>query len=222
MGGDFTTTALPEEFSLAAQFVQSLSLPWIAIPGNHDHYTKQSLRQKRFYRYFANEPPSWGSLARERLEVHPLCDKWWVIALDTAMPTSLSSSQGTFPLSLETSLQNALSWIPSTDKILLFNHYPFFLHDAPHRTLQGGERLEAILRSDRRILLYLQGHTHRHTIADLQEEGLPILLDSGSCSQGPRATFHLLDLEETRCKVTLYRWNREWYPDREEAFSWKR
>src|SRR3989344_9440842 len=42
LGGDFTTTSLPEEFQKANAFVSKLSQPWIAIPGNHDHYTHRS------------------------------------------------------------------------------------------------------------------------------------------------------------------------------------
>src|SRR3989344_4054064 len=58
LGGDFTTTALPEEYQKAKDFVGALPTPWIAIPGNHDHYTAGAYKQKRFYQSLANPSPS--------------------------------------------------------------------------------------------------------------------------------------------------------------------
>ncbi len=54
MGGDFSTTALPEEFEKAKRLVDQIEQPWIAVPGNHDRYTKKSCQERHFYRYFAH------------------------------------------------------------------------------------------------------------------------------------------------------------------------
>src|SRR5215510_5762015 len=54
LGGDLTTTALKEEYKKAKNFVSKISQDWIAIPGNHDHYTYKSWRKKDFYRHFSN------------------------------------------------------------------------------------------------------------------------------------------------------------------------
>src|SRR3989338_3797873 len=35
-GGDFSSSSMPEEFSIAKKLVEKISIPWIAIPGNHD------------------------------------------------------------------------------------------------------------------------------------------------------------------------------------------
>ncbi len=222
LGGDFTTTAMPEEFEQAAAFVAQLKQPWIAIPGNHDHYTYRSYRKKLYYKYFSNRPAEHFSMSRDGVEGHKISPGRWVIALDTALPTQPASSKGLFSEKTEAKLEELLTVIPREDQIFLFNHYPFFQNDVPSHNLERGEVLEQIIRRDRRICLYLHGHTHRHIIADLQVSGLPIVLDSGSCAQGPKGAWNLIDIENKGCTITAYRWNQHWYPLRTEVFSWNR
>lgn len=228
LGGDFSTTALKEEFEKGRRFVQKIKQPWIAIPGNHDHYTKWSYRRKHFYRYFPNKRPAvthpveFFTLKDHKIEAHPIGSGWWVIALDTALPTHLYSSEGLFSEKLEAHLNEVLGLIPATDSILLLNHYPFFRNDAPRRNLKRAESLQRILERDPRIRLYLHGHTHRHTVADLQESQLPILLDSGSCAQGRKGAWNLIDMSADGCTISTYRWDHNWTKTRTEEFSWKR
>ena len=225
LGGDFSTTALPEEFQKGARFVGQMKQPWIAIPGNHDHYTRRSYREKRVYRYFANNReralPSL-SLEKDQIEAHPIGEGWWVIALDTTLPTGFSSSQGLFPERLERRLEEALLLLPKKASVLLFNHYPFFQNDLQRRNLIRGEALEQLVRRHPQIRLYLHGHTHRHTVADLQVSGLPIVLDSGSCAQGRKGAWNLIDLTADCCTVSTYRWDHRWTKTHTEAFPWTR
>jgi hypothetical protein len=105
----------------------------------------------------------------------------------------------------------------------MLNHYPFFDHDDPTRSLTRGDALMARLRDDPRICLYLHGHTHRHIIADVQPSGLPIVLDSGSVAHQGRASWHLIDLDETGCLVTAYRWQEErWQATEPRRLLWNR
>lgn len=228
LGGDFSTTAMKEEFQQAKRFVEKLSSPWIAIPGNHDHYTKRSYRKKHFYRYFTNErerihhPTDFFTLAKHGIEAHALPQGWWVIALDTAQATHLYSSQGHFSERQEGFLKEILKSIPPEAPILLLNHYPFLLNDEPRRNLIRAEALQKCLEETPRIRLYLHGHTHRHTVADLQSNRLPLVLDSGSCSQGKKAAWNLIDLSPEGCSVATYRWNEKWQKTKTETFSWTR
>lgn len=222
LGGDFTTTSLHEEFRQAAAFVAKLMQPWIAIPGNHDHYTYRSYRKKFFYHYFSNRTAEYFSLASDGIEGHRMAPGWWLVALDTSRPTHLASSEGLLSERLEAKLEELLHRLPKNESVLLLNHYPFFQNDEPKRNLERGEALEKLIRHNPQIRLYLHGHTHRHIIADLQEDGLPIVLDSGSCAQGPKGAWNLLDLDEKGCKVSTYRWNQGWYRSRTDEFLWKR
>lgn len=215
LGGDFTTTALPKEFRTAKEWTSQILQPWIAIPGNHDYYTYRSYRLKRYYRYFPNP-----SLEQQRLSIHPLSSEWTLIALDTARPTPPQSSQGIFSEQLEKKLETALKEIDTS--ILLFNHYPFFQNDLPQRSLERGEALETLLKHHPKVRLYLHGHTHRHTIADLQPGNFPVILDSGSAAQGIKGSWNLIDLKTEGCTITGYRWDQKWHQLPKEEIQWKR
>lgn len=228
LGGDFTTTALLEEFEKGVQFVKQIKQPWIAIPGNHDHYTYRSYRNKHFYRYFSNQrkpvthPVEFFTLKEHGIEAHRLGPEWWLIALDSSRATNPYSSEGLISEQLEAYLEEVLQRLPPNAPILLLNHYPFFQNDQPRRNLERGDALQELLKRHPRIRLYLHGHTHRHTVADLQPSNLPIILDSGSCAQGKKGSWNLLDLTSTGCTISTYRWDHHWTKTRTETFAWTR
>jgi len=222
LGGDFTTTALSSEFEIAEQFIKKIKQPWIAIPGNHDHYTKRAYRTHRYYNYFSNSTPEGPyRLAEHGLEIHILSPEWTLIAMDTAHATSLISSAGLLSLQLETHLEKALQSISSST--LLFNHYPFLSNnDKPRHSLQRGEALEKLLTRHPKVRLYLHGHTHHRAIADLQPSNLPVVLDSGSAAQSHDGSWNLIDLGSSGCTVTGYRFNAEWTPFQTQEIIWTR
>lgn len=224
LGGDFTTTSLKEEFVKATQFVEKIKQPWLAIPGNHDHYTRKSFREKLYYRYLTNRKrPSLEifTLKDDGLEAHRVGDGWWVVALDTSRATGPTSSRGLFSEELEGRLEKALLAIPKTESVILMNHYPFFQHDLPSRTLERGDALERLLKRHPEVKMYLHGHTHRHTLANLQANRLPLILDSGSCAQTKKATWNLIDIEEDGCSVHVYGWEEGWKKQKTEKVLWK-
>lgn len=228
LGGDFTSTAVKEEYVLARQFVSKISQPWIAIPGNHDHYTYWSFKKKRFYRYFSNPPKpiscsaDFFTLKDQGIEAHQISFEEWIVALDTARATNPYSSRGIFSTKLEAYLKEILQLIPEDAHITVLNHYPFFQNDETRRTLERGEALMELIQKDKRIQLYLHGHTHRHTIADLQPNNLPVILDSGSCAKKNKGTWNLIDLQPNGCEISVYTWNKAWQKTRTEIFEWTR
>jgi len=228
LGGDFSTTAMKEEFIKAKEWVDQIEVPWIAIPGNHDCYTKKSCRAKDFYRYLPNRratlqyPVEFFTLKDHRIEAHKLQEGWWLIALDTALATRFYSSEGLFTEQLENYLGEVLRLIPGNDSVILLNHYPFLQNDVPKHSMIRGENLQRILEKNPQIRMYLHGHTHRHTIADLQINNLPIVLDSGSSAQGKQGSWNLIDIDEKGCRVSTYRWDDKWRQTKQQEFQWMR
>lgn len=228
MGGDFSTTAMLEEFERAKELVDQIKQPWFAVPGNHDRYTRRSCKGLHFYRYFAHkrdqvqEPVDFFTLKDHRIEVHRLSPDWRLITLDTAIATNPYSSQGIFSEKLESYLEEVLELIPKHESILMMNHFPFFQNDTARHNLVRGEALQKILEKNPRIRIYMHGHTHRHTVADLQISNLPIVLDSGSCAQGRKGAWNLIDLHSKGCTVSTYRWDHRWTKTRTEEFVWQR
>jgi len=227
--GDLTSTSLPKEFEMAQEFFNQFKQPKIFIPGNHDQYTHGSQREMRFYRFFQNSqspiqhPTQFFSLSKHRIEVIPLQPSWWCIALDTALPTSLTSSNGLFSATLEKYLEEALRSLPKEDHIIVLNHFPFFENDISLHRLMGGNRLRALLEQFSNVHLYLHGHTHRHTIADLRANKLPLILDSGCPIQKPHSTWNLIDCTDQGCNIKGYRWEKgTWIVFKDLTFEWSR
>lgn len=95
--------------------------------------------------------------------------------MDTALATTLVSSNGYFSPVVEENFKNSLK-NPPKENVLLVNHFPFFDHDTPRRRLIRGNQLLRLVESCPHIQMYLHGHTHRHTIADLRPNKLPLSL----------------------------------------------
>jgi 3',5'-cyclic AMP phosphodiesterase CpdA len=208
LSGDLTTTALPSEFQVARDFADRIEARGIqvhAIPGNHDNYTKHSLREKTFYRYFEQETSGHGlSMRNDGVALKPLGPGWWWIGVDTTLPTPLFSAIGRFTKAIETKLEEALDKVPKGDRIVLTNHFPMFSTIHHSHDMRRCDALRALLVRWPNVEVYLHGHVHRQSITDHRSSGLPIILNSGSCGFKRRATFHLIDLSADNLKIYVY------------------
>ena len=112
ISGDFSSTSLKKEFIEASAFVHSLErvgLKVFTLPGNHDHYTRRAYKKKLFYDFF---PAQFAAESAYNMKDHgitiiPIGNQLWMLILDTAIATSLVSSQGLFSSILETHLEKA-------------------------------------------------------------------------------------------------------------------
>ena len=215
ISGDLSTTSQASEFEMAKQFIESLrdlNIGIFTIPGNHDHYTKSAFRKKQFYSFFNS---SFGAcpfnLKDHGVTATPLEEGWWLIALDTALSTSLYLSTGYFSEEIERCLRETLNSIPKDQKIILLNHFPLFEMDHPRKRLRRASHLLDLLLHTPSVQLYLHGHTHRHCIADLRKNGLPIILDAGSTTEVKTGGWHLIDLNKDQVEIQKYRYTEgEW------------
>ena len=222
--GDFTTTSLTSEFQDAKSFFEKLSTPSLYLPGNHDFYTKKDYRKKTFYRFFENppaeqHPASAYTMKKDQVEARPIFKNWWVVFLDTVVPTQFYSSQGNFSEAIEAKLEEVLQTLPKDAKIILANHFPFFLNDSPRRHLVRGDDLKKLIEKWPNIHLYLHGHTHRHCIADVRPNHLPIILDSGSCAHKDRGTFNIIELGKDSISIEVYEKKEKWIPRKKIDFK---
>jgi 3',5'-cyclic AMP phosphodiesterase CpdA len=224
--GDLSTTSQKEEFATAASFLQEIERQGISVftlPGNHDQYTRRAFKQQLFYQFFESQfPESAYNLKEHKLTATRLADRWWLIALDTAVATSLFSSRGYFSPKTEALLTQALSAIPPGDRVILANHFPFFQTDMPPKRLGRGNALKRLLTQFPNVAFYLHGHTHRHCIADLRASQLPIVLDSGSTSRADAGSWNLIELTQTGCAIQVFRWNgtAQWCAEKHVPLLW--
>lgn len=223
VSGDLSSTSLEAEFKLARNLfkdMEKIGIKCFFIPGNHDHYTKEAQNQKLFYKHFTNQNPhKLLSLKEEGLEAHLLKEGVWYLGLDTCLATGLLSSHGVFSYQLETALKDLLLQIPSTDKVIMVNHFPFLDITSSRKTLRRKEELAAFLKKHPNIILYLHGHTHVHAIEDLRKDNLPIVLDSGSSALNTIGRLNLLSLEEQKLEIKVFQFKDEWSALETKSFT---
>lgn len=213
--GDLTQTASHREFAAAMELIQelkALKVPVLVLPGNHDHYTKSDYRNRIFYRFF----PELEALKHDKVAVFDLDPHWRIILLDTVIPTPWFCCHGRFSEEIQERLFLLLSDIPKGKNVIVANHFPIFENDYARKDLERGTELRALLRSFPCIKLFLHGHTHRRTIADLRPSGYPILVDSGSATNKRYGSWSLFDLSPHSLEIHPYRWNEEY------ATKWER
>jgi 3',5'-cyclic AMP phosphodiesterase CpdA len=236
--GDLSSTSRRIEFERAQHFISSLQaegLQAFCVPGNHDQYTRRVYKNQLFYDYFdrnfsdaaSSLPPS-VNLKDDKVSARYLGNQWWLIGIDTALATPLLSASGSFSPLIEENLTRILETIPSDHQVILMNHFPIFKSSSPRNQLYGREKLQALLNRFPQIRLYLHGHTHRHSIADLRSQQLPIILDSGSTAHKMNGTWNLLEIDSSGCRVQGYQWRpasqeiseEGWAPLAEHHFTW--
>ncbi len=197
--GDFSSTSLDAEFEEGKKFIQAFQeqgLPTYVLPGNHDSYTRRVQRQRRFYDFFSS-----CDLRTKRVECSPLQKGWWYVGIDCAVAAPLFCAYGNFSEETERHLVEALSTIPTTDRVIFCNHFPLFPGGHPLHDLKRVKALQKILQRFPQVVLYLHGHDHKYYIVDRQAEGFPFTLNSGSCAHRPNGTFFIVDLFEKECLV---------------------
>jgi len=166
-GGDFTSTATDEEFVQAVEFLRALKrldIQVIVAPGNHDRYTFEAMRKRRFETYFEEFLPDGGYPAQFFLPGGTP-----FIVLDQARPNILSSRGYVSGESLEKTAR-LLEGL-SSDRVLVGGHFPIL-----HRTLiyqNGWTRqlgnalaLRHLLGMVGKRVLYLSGHVHRQSLEE--------------------------------------------------------
>jgi 3',5'-cyclic AMP phosphodiesterase CpdA len=159
--GDLTSTAMEEEFASARGFLEMLrshGLNVILLPGNHDLYTFEAHRKKRFEKYCQDFLPRMPYPVRVELPGGtPL------LLVQTACP-NLFSTRGRVNREAIEAMAALVDGSPAPALVaahypLLSETYGYTLH--PLRQLRNAALLRARLGRSRRTLLYVCGHTHR-------------------------------------------------------------
>ncbi len=229
--GDLSSTSHPQEFLLAKEFINNLKSEGFRVftlPGNHDHYTRQAYKSKLFYDFFDSKYDEHSDycLKKDGVTATALKEHWWLVVLDTALSTSLLSSNGLFSPEIEQRLKEVLDKIPFNDAVILMNHFPIFSNEFSRKNLLRREALKQLLEKHKQVKFFLHGHTHRHSIADLRHSQLPIILDSGSTALKKRGSWNLIDITSKGACVEGFKSNHEegkasWEPFVKSSFSWE-
>ena len=160
ISGDLTTTALDVEFRMAktglADWLRSGKIT--VIPGNHDRYTGEATRHRRFERYFGEYAPE-----LDYPWVRWIDDQTGILALDPTRPGL--TAHGLLSSSQLEALQSLLeSPIRLPNRLVVACHYPLeapagYRADLQRKALRNAAELMRILEGAGRHL-YCCGHVH--------------------------------------------------------------
>jgi len=214
--GDFSSTALEEEFAMAAAFVRGLrrrGLEVALMPGNHDVYTFEACRKGHFERHFEEFLPKDGYPTRLVLPGGtPL------ILVPTAVPNPLSARGRVTRKTLEV-VRALLDDCPA-GPVLVAAHYPLrhrtahYASPPQHRLRNAAALRELLGKSDRRIL-YVAGHVHRFSyVRDAAFPTLEHLTTGAFFRENPRAGEHgeftEIQVLDTGFKIFRHCREQEW------------
>lgn len=219
LGGDFTSTALKEEFALAERWVRDLrerGLRLHVVPGNHDVYTFEAHRNRRFEEMLAPYLPPGGYPCLQRLEGgQPL------VLAPTAVPNWLSSRGRISPAQIA----RTCDLVRQCDEelVLVGAHYPVleetpWFKTAKSRTLRGADDFRRALADTGKRIVYMCGHAHRFGfIHDSRYDNLTHLCTGAlflSRHASPeRATFTEMHVDGDVVTVYLHRLMDKWRRD---------
>ncbi|MBI4559321.1 MAG: metallophosphoesterase, partial [Candidatus Hydrogenedentes bacterium] len=148
---------------MARSFVDRLAshgMDITLIPGNHDVYTFESVRKRRFERYFGEYLPSEGLPTKKRLTGGTS-----LLLVPTVCP-NLLSSRGRITAETLERVKKLLESSP--ESVLCAAHYPLLTrtrtyYSRPSRRLRNAEALRQVLGTSGKRILFIAGHTHRQS-----------------------------------------------------------
>lgn len=218
-GGDSVNMGLPREFLSAAPQIRAvLALAKrgaMAVPGNHDFYTRRSVAAFKRWMDFGGEsdrPEARGASGWP--VVRFLDDEAVAVGLNTACPhLAFWDSSGRLADDELDALKRLLDdpEIGGRDYVLLLTHYPLdeagFFHG-----MRGTAKIAKALRG-RRNLAILHGHNHSSYMRYLPGTEIPLYC-SGSLSKNGAEAFWLYDLFGGTLNARRARWlNANWILD---------
>ena len=216
IGGDFTSTATPNEYAMGKTFADSLARRGLnvhVLPGNHDVYTFESKRARRFESVFQDYAPAEGYPSALTLPGGtPL------ILAPTVCPNVLSSA-GRITDAEAAAVCRLIEACPP-GPVLVAGHYPVLHRTAGYtsgksRQLRNAEALRSAMGETGRDLLYLAGHVHRFSYT--QDERYPHMrhLTTGAFflkrpKDTCRGAFSTIQVEDGQIQVTWHRFETDW------------
>lgn len=189
--GDATTLAFPSEFQLAATAMRVGSPsqpPTLAVPGNHDYYTRSAVDAQLFETHFA----PWLEGERLTQDMYPFAQKvgpLWIIGANSGTANgSLWDASGAIGDEQLQRLEQLCATLSPGPRILV-THYPLrtahgTVEHSTHRLRDHAQAIATATRAG--ISLWLHGHIHRGFVL-LPTPDIPFpVICAGSCTQTNR------------------------------------
>lgn len=192
--GDATALGFEAEFARAAVLLGLIKpdvTPGIAVPGNHDYYTRFAAASGLFEKYFA----PWQTGERVDAATYPFAQRvghLWLIGVNSATANCWAwDASGAVDAPQLERLRRLLAELDAGPRIVV-THYPVCLSSGrPERRSHGLRNLEEVVRvaAAGGVCLWLHGHRHgtyNHCRTDLAP--FPVIC-AGSATQQGHSTY---------------------------------
>ncbi len=213
ISGDFTCMATKKEFEKALSMIKYLKDSGFTIytfPGNHDVYTKKTFQEKTFYKYLDEFIDFYGdysmNLKEHSVSAYKLPHNVHLLLIDATKYNPRINANGYFSPEIEKNFKALLKEIPADGSIILASHFPYDSFRPPKGHMIEGDRLEALIKNDPRIKLYLHGHRH---VPRIEENETHLIVDSGSISLKKVGSYSQTEFCEDEFVTTIYREDKE-------------
>lgn len=188
LSGDLTSIGAGSEFRRLAAILGPLTrqVPTVAVPGNHDRYTRLATWGRRMEKTFPEAVPALFPHMRA------LNENWKLLALDTAVP-SLLTSRGRIGAAQLDQAREMVKSLTAQSGLIVLAHYalgtppPMPSMKRNHQLSDAAVMLDLLARCPGPVF-YLHGHVHIPWCWSRQADGLPHVVDINAgapCQTGP-------------------------------------
>lgn len=158
VSGDLTQGAHYSEFLAARQYLDSLDVPWLSVPGNHD------ISPYRLFERFTDPFRAYRTFIHKTTEPVHVGDDVVVVGVNTArrMAFELNWAHGRISRRQIKRVEQELARAPDGRVKIVVAHHPFQAPENEPGTRLVGRSAEALARfADAGVRLVLAGHLHR-------------------------------------------------------------
>ncbi len=184
--GDLSNLALPGELRAVKKELNSVfrDEEMTIVPGNHDYYTRESLKNRRFEKLIYTSAP--GNLDVGLSQTWPfvnIVQDVAIIGLNSAQPRPWFVAAGKLGNRQLHDLESVLHHpeVSSRTKIIALHHHLFQVVMTPGESLRNLEDRNELLRicQENGVAMIVHGHNHDFT---QKRVGNLIVSEAGSCS----------------------------------------
>jgi 3',5'-cyclic AMP phosphodiesterase CpdA len=210
ISGDFTQRARRSQFAAAREFLASLKMKTLVVPGNHD------IPLFDFVERFAAPLTRYRQFISAALEPEYEDDEMIVIGVNTARALVFPFGEGRINERQVDRIVQRLAGVASAKLRVIVTHHPFDLPPGVHERRLLGRSAEAMARLGTvNADLFLSGHLHishvSHTVDRYEAAGhSALIVQAGTVStrgRGEQPSFNLLRLQRPEIELLRYSWD---------------
>lgn len=211
--GDATSMGFAREFQVGARALgleATNGLPGLAVPGNHDYYTRSAVRSGEFEKTFAQ----WQQGERIDDHVYPFAQRvghCWLIGVNSARSNFLVwDSRGQVGREQADRLRELFKRLGPGPRILV-THYPLYLADGTPekrwRRMRDWRSFQNLL-IENHVALSLHGHRHVGYILEPQVPDQPFpIICAGSATQFGKWAWNEYTIQDLKLSMIRRTWD---------------